>query len=522
VPAATSPPSYFPTETPTFGSTNAPTNQPSKPSFVTLNAVLTFNLPLSEPITDKSVIDSFEDTVEVFLEQKMSGLDGLIITNFNVTVVSQEVKFGSTENMRLEESATNEYLIVTTTLAAVGAPTPLASIYPFQAKAHIVMSENSQELYQELHTSTLKQLLDPPPTENTRNVELSNADDDKLKTIALGSSVAGVLVLVSLLAVLIVHRRHENARSSDANDDDDPPTKYASAIDKSDDEISSIGGSLLSTGQVSTNYPQNIPHYNQEEQVDTSNWSLTDDAFPAQPREAAGQGKSIKPHHVTAKNDIDETSSCARSLKKDAFVSIDETKTAADSNKNNADDKIATSTSQDDEEPDPTLTRLYDKAMLEEDEDSYEGSTRIVPQAAKPSQGFKMFSCFADNTLEDNQGLTAKRILQDQYRSTRTPKATNTSKARIYEVTVPAGPLGIIIDSNDKGPFVHEIKSKSPLFGLVEKGDWIESIDGWNCKEKHASDVARWIKIKRNPGQQVLVMKGRALNNAADDDEGSV
>jgi hypothetical protein len=162
-------------------------------------------------------------------------------------------------------------------------------------------------------------------------------------------------------------------------------------------------------------------------------------------------------------------------------------------------------------------------AILEEDEDlnSNEGTMPVILKSPKPaSKGLNWFSCFADNTFEDNPTLTTQKT----YRSDNTPKANNITRARrIYEVRAPPGPLGIVIDRSNDGPFVHDIKKMSPLNGLVNKGDIILSIDGWNCKNKDGNDVSNWIRTKPNKGEQVLTLMGSHIwDDSALDEEGSV
>lgn len=160
-------------------------------------------------------------------------------------------------------------------------------------------------------------------------------------------------------------------------------------------------------------------------------------------------------------------------------------------------------------QPDQSLTRLYEQAMSGED---IESPATSAPQPSKVTPGFKLFSCFADNTFEDMPThptkLTAKKILQNQYKSSSTPTASNHDH-NVYEVQAPPGPLGIIIDSSDEGPFIYDVKQTSPLHGQVQTGDAIISIDGWCCEQRSAHDVANWIKKKPKTNEQVLVLKGK-------------
>lgn len=478
-------------------------------------------------MTDTSIISSFEETIEDFLTQKLSASNGistersngLSITNYNATVISQDVIEKLSSRRMLQDSFSNDYdLIVTTLITALGTPPILASEFPFEAEAHSVITKNSDELFEKLYSSTLKQLEETPRQDELNSIDIpsaSNRDDGgKLKTIALGTSIAGALVLVSFLAVLITHRRRENALRNPDNDDP-PPTNFADTSGKLDEEISSIDDSLLSAGYASATYPKNIPHYDPENKNQSiDQWSL-DDVFSVDHRERAeGMTPTESPGHATSDNG------------KEALVTVEESSQNQPTprvGEHDSAEKVADEYTGGKLDDLDRHERLCDMAILEEDEDqnSNEGTMPVIMKPQKPaSKGLNWFSCFADNTFEDNPMLTAKKT----NRSDDTPKATNITRARrIYEVRVPPGPLGIVIDRSNDGPFVHDIKKTSPLNGLVKKGDIIFSIDGWNCRNKDGNDVANWIRTKPNKGEQVLtLMESHLWNDDSLDEEGSV
>jgi hypothetical protein len=47
----------------------------------------------------------------------------------------------------------------------------------------------------------------------------------------------------------------------------------------------------------------------------------------------------------------------------------------------------------------------------------------------------------------------------------------------VYDVYVPRGRLGLIIDTKSSGPVVHSIKPSSALIGVLEKGDKILAVN---------------------------------------------
>lgn len=485
----TRPPTYMPTESPTTAS-----YQPSI-SYVTMNAALSFNLPINHTMAEGS-ITSFESTIELFLQTKMNGTTDLIIEEYNVKVVSQEVRLREESRRILQDLGSDNYLVVATAVTAKGSPADLASRFPFQAAAHSVITKNSDELFQEIYLSTLKQLEQASSEITSVDIAPSN-DGSKLKNIAVGSSAAGVVLLAALLSLLIMRRRREVVRSNVTTSNQAlPPASHvdvarADAFSRDHETVSSIDdNSLLSSGKVPP-HPNNIPHYNPDgANRSIDQWSLHDNHH-------------VQPADAVNSNDIESNikTSHASSLKRVSFVQIDEA-----SETKHVDDSGTSDGVEGLQHHDPSLVRLYEKS-IPEDEDSKASPVRPASQTYKSSSGFKMFSCFTDNTFEDTPKptLTAQKILQEQYRSNVTSKTTDD----VYEVRAPPGALGIVIDSNDNGPFVHEVKATSPLNGQVEVGDKIVSIDGWHCEACSSHQVANWIRKKPKRGEQVLVLKAK-------------
>jgi hypothetical protein len=484
-------PTYIPTDSPTT------TTYPPSTSYVTMNAVLSFNLPINNPLAGGS-ITAFESTIEDFLEKKMNGTTkDLQVEEYTVKVASQEVRFGESRRI-LQDSGSLDYLVVTTSVTAEGSPPNLAKRFPFQAAAHSAITKNSAELFQEI-ISTLK-LLEEAPDE-TASVDMASSNDDsKLKNIAIGSSAAGVL-LAFLLSLLFVQRRREVARLNIITSDEaPPPASYVARVDgfsRDHDEVSSIDdNSLLSSGKVPPSYPKNIPHYNPDE----ANQIID---------------HPVQTVNATNSNDIESNSQPSCVMKRVTFVPIDE----APVNSKPVDKCSASNDVEDLQHPDPSLVELYEKSIPDDDK-SKKSPVRPAVQT-RSSSGFKMFSCFADNTFEDDlkdtprPALTAQKILREQYRTV-TPKQTD----NVYEVRAPPGALGIVIDSNDEGPFVYEVKVTSPLNGHVEVGDKIVSIDGWNCEASSSHQVANWIRKKPKRNEQILMLKSK--HNYADIDEESL
>ena len=77
-----------------------------------------------------------------------------------------------------------------------------------------------------------------------------------------------------------------------------------------------------------------------------------------------------------------------------------------------------------------------------------------------------------------------------------------------FNVVAPSGNLGVVIDTPDLDlggiPVVHMIKETSPIFGQVEAGDRLLSVDGEDCMGMTAAEVSRLITMKKEKPARVL------------------
>jgi C-terminal processing protease CtpA/Prc len=75
-----------------------------------------------------------------------------------------------------------------------------------------------------------------------------------------------------------------------------------------------------------------------------------------------------------------------------------------------------------------------------------------------------------------------------------------------FEITVPAGKLGMVIDTPNGGfPIVHAIKDTSILADRVRVGDRLVSVDGQDCTTMSALQVSKLISLKSGQTARVLV-----------------
>lgn len=75
-----------------------------------------------------------------------------------------------------------------------------------------------------------------------------------------------------------------------------------------------------------------------------------------------------------------------------------------------------------------------------------------------------------------------------------------------FEISVPAGKLGMVIDTPNGGfPIVHAIKDTSILADRVRVGDRLVSVDGQDCTSMTAVQVSKLISLKSDQESRVLV-----------------
>merc|ERR1712232_201600 len=74
------------------------------------------------------------------------------------------------------------------------------------------------------------------------------------------------------------------------------------------------------------------------------------------------------------------------------------------------------------------------------------------------------------------------------------------------EHIAPAGKLGVVIDTTKYGPVVHDVKSGSPLEGVLFRGDRIIMIDDEDTRTLTASAVTKIMARKMNVQRTITVL----------------
>jgi PDZ domain len=83
------------------------------------------------------------------------------------------------------------------------------------------------------------------------------------------------------------------------------------------------------------------------------------------------------------------------------------------------------------------------------------------------------------------------------------------SKGR--RVNVPAGRLGITIDTAKGSPIIYSVDSDSPVAGMLKPGDVILAIDDVDTTSMVATEIAELIAAKAAHERRIIVQKGNLL-----------
>jgi hypothetical protein len=453
------------------------------------SAVLDFMLPF-DTLLDSESIATFEDTLEEFLWEELSeSSEGTKFNYFNVTVVSQKV-VASDEVLSDEELSNVEpepvrrrsleemSLIISVLIDAIVSQVDPAVEINFQREVMKTVTRKRARFFDELFATEAFEELDPtaPEKPEDSNTPLKT-HEDKDNTAAIASTAACGVVLGSIAVLFfVIRRRREGGSDYIAQKDldvpsfeiepsgiappllDSPPLDYAHYDD--DDVISSLDDDEM------------MADADRDSKVDicddvTDKWSL-DDAFPFQRSEALGMPHS----QLTDSDEEDEL--------KDILITND--KSVCESNGS----------------PSSKILELFEEKRVDNE---------IVDESVKPPSAPKSimksmfkFSCFADNTFKE----------QEEEGSVK--KSSVAPNSRLFEVRVPPGPLGIIVDNDNSprgGTFIAEVKATSPLKHVVSVGDKIVMVDDVDTSKKSAAALGQWIAKKPYTEEQVLIVMAK-------------
>lgn len=80
------------------------------------------------------------------------------------------------------------------------------------------------------------------------------------------------------------------------------------------------------------------------------------------------------------------------------------------------------------------------------------------------------------------------------------------SRAGLYDVFAPPGPIGIVVDTTKNGPAVHSLKRTSPMLGLINPGDLIVGLDDEDVRGMTAATLTRLMARKSNQKERKITL----------------
>jgi C-terminal processing protease CtpA/Prc len=85
----------------------------------------------------------------------------------------------------------------------------------------------------------------------------------------------------------------------------------------------------------------------------------------------------------------------------------------------------------------------------------------------------------------------------DKESSVAASSAVQSSSAGVaYDVFAPAGGIGIVVDTTEKGCIVHSLKKSSPMQGLMAPGDLIIALDDFDVRKMNAASLTKLMAKK--------------------------
>ena len=75
-----------------------------------------------------------------------------------------------------------------------------------------------------------------------------------------------------------------------------------------------------------------------------------------------------------------------------------------------------------------------------------------------------------------------------------------------YEVLAPSGPIGIVVDTTERGPVVHSLKKGSPMQGLINPGDFIVALDGEDVRKLNAATLTKLMAKKASQAERKFML----------------
>ena len=200
-------------------------------------------------------------------------------------------------------------------------------------------------------------------------------------------------------------------------------------------------------------------------------------------------------------------------------------------------------------------TSPHDRHMIHDTEQSLDECSEnsiVRTEVVQPNNGgiSRLLSCFTTNSnlhgsfAQSLAGALSERtprvsnvlgqdtIHMDRNMSTISAVSSLSGKSscsvsvngELYEVLVPAPkPLGLVVKSSKSGPQILHVKPTSPLYRMVDEGDYIISVDGIDARFMSARELSKW--LHRNEGmtgeRTIILMSCNTVQNHDEDDDHS-
>ncbi len=319
---------------------------------------------------------------------------------------------------------------------------------------------------------------DPEP--NSSNKETKDAEDGEIQggTLPLGPiigiAISGCILLV-LVVVLVLRKRGRNMSSNDAGPKIPSPRKkkmWSNYGELQDPVDSIVSENLLSSDRISSDQKSYV----------CSNDDLESQAMysynPSGTASISTNGRNVK--ILPSQSYNFDNMSYAFSLEPGIEASIVEGVNPSDRsdffrNKPNGSDLPVQEI--------PHVRMSTDEKPMDVD--------RMKTNAQKTEGEYVMYDHFGNTQIEREPSdlkLTESE-LQMLPSNLRGSSVESELKFVTRDVMVPAGKLGIVIDTSLEGPVVHSVKKDSYLYGRMFPGDIIVAIDNVDTRTMSASAV---------------------------------
>jgi hypothetical protein len=79
-------------------------------------------------------------------------------------------------------------------------------------------------------------------------------------------------------------------------------------------------------------------------------------------------------------------------------------------------------------------------------------------------------------------------------------------QSAVYDVFAPSGPIGIVVDTTEKGCVVHTLRKTSSMQGLINPGDLIIALDDVDVRTMDASELTKLMAKKSHQTERKFTL----------------